>query len=84
MTQAKITVQKGIPMPAARHLKAKKATRQSKYPFRKMQVGDSFEVTGDKAETFQKSVSVLTKNIANRKFATRKTAPNTVRVWRTA
>ena len=71
-------------MPAARHLKAKKPVRASKYPFRKMQVGDSFEVTGEKAGQFQKSVSVLTKNLTNRKFATRKTAENTVRVWRTA
>jgi hypothetical protein len=82
MTQAKFTVQKGIPLPAPRHAKVKKATRASKYPFRSMKVGDSFEFKGPKAEQFQKSVSVLTKPLANRKFATRKTAEDTVRVWR--
>ena len=80
MTQAKIAVQKGIPLPARRSA-YKAPTRSYKYPFRTMAVGDSFEVKTDKPKQFQSSIHTQTANLG-RKFATRRTAENTVRVWR--
>jgi len=72
-----VTVEKGIPIPNFRT-----APRQGKYPWRTMEVGDSFYVENTTSERFgpqAREAGIRT----GRSFTIRK-FENGVRVWRTA
>ena len=66
-----LPIDKGIPMPG-------------KFPFEKMEVGDSFVIPPDTRRT---TASVAAKRFADKhgvKFATRKLPDGTLRCWRIA
>ncbi len=79
-------IEKGVPIPAARP--AGKGGRDSKYPFRELETGDSFVVpiNGDAAEARRLRVNLMTRcnkygKSMGRRFTTR-LVPEGVRVWR--
>lgn len=71
-TQPAFKIEKGVPIPGGRH----------KYPFAQMEIGDSFEVTG---EDMRKIYSAASNSGGRhgRSYRTRVTE-NGIRVWRTA
>lgn len=64
-------IEKGLPI--------EKWNRESKYPFREMEVGDSFVAP----ESLRFKASQYGKNLGM-KFSTRKLPDGTVRIWRIA
>jgi hypothetical protein len=75
-----IAIEKNIPMPAPR-------TTPARYPWRQMQVGDSFLVEGTPSAKLRNRLSVAASHAQRRlseghRFAVRVVAPNAVRVWR--
>lgn len=75
----KIKIEKGIPLP-------KNVTRKSKYPFREMEVGDSFFITDkEDAKRMQQKVSAVasmfSKKNSEYKFKTQ-AFDSGVRIWR--
>jgi hypothetical protein len=75
-----IAIEKNIPMPPSSNTSAR-------YPWRQMQVGDSFLVEGDAAAKLRNRLSVVASHAQKRmregqRFAVRIVAPNAVRVWR--
>jgi len=52
-----------------------------KYPFSKMEIGDSFTVTGEE-KFIVRSAAYAHANRHNKKFKTRAEDENTTRVWR--
>ena len=68
------TIEKNVPMP--------KTSRVSKYPFDKLEVGDSFLVAGGKKGTVAAAANAAAKRL-ERKFTVR-VVEDGVRVWRIA
>lgn len=81
-----INVDVGVPIPVTERKKYEK--RAPKYPFLRMEVGDSFQVSlpaddpNKRYRTIQQAVYVASKALG-RKHTVRK-ATDHVRVWRTA
>jgi len=74
-------IEKGIPVPASRQFGT-----ATKYPFRSMDVGDSFAVpvNGDKKTQVRVAVSArIAGKRVNKQFVTRRSG-EVVRVWRVA
>jgi hypothetical protein len=73
-------IDKGLPAPSGR------SGRPPKYPFRELEVGDSFFVEGDPRK-LSGSVLGCAKNIVGKRFSSQKTTHNGkpgIRVWRVA
>jgi hypothetical protein len=69
-----ITIERGIPIPP-------KASREAKYPFDALDIGDSFFVEGKAAKSFGSTIQAATKRTGF-KFTFR-AFDDGVRVWRT-
>ena len=77
---SEIEIEKGIAIPAY----GIRGSHRAKYPFRQMEVGDSFTVM-DTTVSFQVLMNRLcgaSRNCKNKKFTTRKIGDHEVRVWR--
>lgn len=70
-----IELEHGIPMPEA-------GNRVTKYPFRIMEVGDSFVISITKQNSISAQMSLNRKIDSNKKFITRKINDGELRVWR--
>jgi len=68
-----IKIDKGIPVPQQRNLRAK-------YPFAEMEIGDSFYVV--RGVAYMRSVASTRGKVLNRKFAVQAEGDG-ARVWRT-
>lgn len=76
------TIEKGIPLPL-RHTTGVKG-RHAKYPFKDMQIGDSFVTT---CKDSGRSLILTSKKYAQKyspqtTFTTAKVGENTIRIWR--
>jgi hypothetical protein len=77
-----LQIDKGVPIPPRQS--------PSKYPLRQMEVGDSFEVKFDPEEPYVRAKLRMGASLQRYrtlhgwKFTTRKTGPDTIRVWRSA
>lgn len=74
-------IEKGVPLPDP----MPRGGRPPKYPFGKMEVGDSILVDGsgasqDKCSAYSSAISYGRRN--GKKFSGRLIAPGTVRIWR--
>jgi hypothetical protein len=67
-------IEKGIPLPAITH--------PSRWPFSRMEIGDSFFIPSSSCKSLSSSAHEAAKRL-NRKFTRRKVAGG-IRVWRTA
>jgi hypothetical protein len=72
-------VEKNIKMPAA---KAKKRKRFEKYPWSKMQIGDSFFVPSKTTSAMSAAAVLASKRHPGAKFSVRQMTDG-VRIWRT-
>lgn len=72
-----IEIEKGIPLPER---KGPYKTKPTKYPYRTMEVGDSFLVP-EPPKTFRAQVNNWGRSSNGKKFAYR-TTPEGLRVWR--
>jgi hypothetical protein len=70
-----IEIEKGVPLPAHRDPPVRR------YPFREMEVGDSFTVEGD-STALSRLAGYGNGRFHPKRFVQRKIAPNTYRVWR--
>lgn len=68
-----ITIEKGIPIPPK--------SRRSKYPWEQMEIGDSFQVEGQKSVGFPKAF--LEKGWEFERRTYQENGTDFVRVWRT-
>lgn len=71
-----IKIEKGVPITRRRHGKG----GESKYPFEKLEIGDSFLLTNKTTNAFAASVTYWSRRL-KRKFISRKVEGG-VRVWR--
>lgn len=72
-----IEIEKGVPLPAR---PKRKGAQPTKYPYHKMEVGDSFLVP-EPPKTFRAQVNNWGRECNGKKFCYR-TTPEGVRVWR--
>lgn len=78
------TIEQNIPIPVKqRKLTRERKPRESKYPFRYMQVGDSFLVPGTTMRKIVTATNIGRKTIPGSKYRTCAEAGG-VRVWRVA
>jgi hypothetical protein len=84
MTPTTIAIEKNIPLPDA-HTAIR---RTGPLPWRQMEVGDSFMVTGEDINKLRSRLSAgaayIRRQNASMRFSTRRVAENAVRVWRIA
>lgn len=74
-------IEKGVPMPAIRR------SNEAEFPFRELQIGESFEVPAAKAGKTGVRLSTAAQNCrryTGRRFAIRKINGRTFRAWRVA
>jgi len=71
-----VEIEKGIPIPMP------DTNRTVVYPWKTMEVGDSFVIRGKVHTSNQHLVSVANKNTAGRKYISRRTEDGGTRVWR--
>ena len=77
MTEAtEFKIEKGIPFP-----KCNGAGKPEKYPWSKLEVGDSFLIAGQDARSVSPLTSAASKRHKGRKYSVR-TVDGGVRVWR--
>ena len=77
MNNEPIKVERGIPIPR------KISGARGIYPWREMEVGDSFLIEGLTAK-YRSRIAAAQSTRDNRKYATRKVGENAYRVWRIA
>jgi len=77
---SEIKIDKGVPMPD--RSEASNAGRSMVYPWKEMEIGDSFLLKSD-VKTASRQCWAAAKRYAPRRFASRKT-PEGYRVWRIA
>ena len=68
-----VKIEKGIPLPSGKN--------QARYPFSKMEIGDSFAVPKSEANRLRTSLNQYKIKTKDKAFATR-TLPNEIRVWK--
>ena len=73
-------VEKGVPIPSIKQ-KAKRKKRESKYPFKKMNIGDSFLMKKRVAPNASSAIYTAAK-AAGVNIRVRKDEKGNVRVWR--
>lgn len=71
-------IEKGVPVPKTN------SGKSAKYPFRAMEVGDSFVVEREAKPLAQRSMYMFNKNNKDRRMIARVQPDGTLRVWRTA
>lgn len=67
-------IEKGIPLPESRGT--------SRYPLSKMEVGDSFEITGADPRMEKQLRAAIGRHLNGRKFTCRKVGVQVFRIWR--